>query len=253
MDIRNKRFLITGSSSGIGAATAIHAASKGAKVILVARSEDKLKRICQKIRDSDGTANYHTADLSDLAAVRNVAARIQEGEGTPDIIMNNAGSGQWKYVQETTPEEASAMMTVPYLSAFALTRAFLPQLIERKSGVIINMTSVAAYMAWPGAASYIAARWAMRGFNDALRAELKPHGIGVILVAFAKVTSDYWTHNPGSEQNIPERQSMIPVLTPEVVAKHIVTGIEHDKQQVIEPWQLRFILALSKFFPGMVK
>jgi uncharacterized protein len=253
MDIRNKSFLITGSSSGIGAATARYAASKGAKVILVARSEDKLKRICQEIRDSGGTANYYPADLSDLVAIREVASLMKEKEGTPDIIMNNAGSGQWKRAKETTPEEASAMMNVPYMSAFAMTHAFLPQLIERKSGMIINMTSAAAYMTWPGATSYIAARWAVRGFNDALRAELKAQGVGVMLVAFARVTSDYWVHNPGSEQNIPKRQSIIPELSPEAAAKHIVSGIEHDRQQVIEPWQLRFILVLSKFFPGMVK
>jgi short-subunit dehydrogenase len=108
-------------------------------------------------------------------------------------------------------------------------------------------------MVWPGAASYISARWAMRGFSDALRAELKPHGVHVILVAFAKVASEYWAHNPGSEKNIPERQSMIPVLSPETAAKQIVSGIEQDKQQVIEPWRLRLILALSRIFPGMVK
>jgi len=200
-----------------------------------------------------GAATYYSADLSDLDEVRDVAARIQDTEGTPDIVMNNAGSGRWKYAQETTPEEASAMMAVPYLSAFAVTHAFLPRFIERKSGTIINMTSAAAYMVWPGATSYIAARWAMRGFNDALRAELKPHGIRVMLVAFAKVTSEYWAHNPGSERNIPDRQSMIPVLSPETVAQYIIAGIERDKQQVIEPWQLRFIVFLCRFFPGMVK
>jgi short-subunit dehydrogenase len=253
MDIRNKRFLITGASSGIGAATARCAASKGSIVTVIARSEEKLGILCREIRDSGGAANYYVADLSDFAAVREVATAIQDSHGTPDIIMNNAGSGQWKYAQETTPEEASAMMAIPYLSAFAVTHAFLPQLIERQSGLVINVTSAAAYMVWPGATSYIAARWAMRGFSDALRAELKPHGVGVMLVALAKVTSDYWAHNPGSEKNIPDRQSMIPELSPETAAKHIVNGIENDKRQVIEPWQLRFILALLRFFPGMVK
>ncbi len=249
MDISNKRFLITGASGGIGAATARYAASKGAAVILIARSEDKLERLSREICYSGGAASYYTADLSDLVAVRDVTSRIQQKEGTPDIIMNNAGSGQWKYAQETTPEEASAMMALPYMAAFAVTRAFLPRLIERKSGTIINMTSVAAYMVWPGATSYIAARWAMRGFSNALQAELKPHGVGVVLVAFAKVTSDYWTHNLGSEQKIPERQSMIPILSPETVAKHIIAGIENGKQRVIEPWQLRWIIALSNSFP----
>ncbi len=253
MDILNKKFLITGSSSGIGAATARYAASKGASVILIARSEEKLEKLSREIRESGGSASFYAADLSDFNSVRDVANRIQREQGTPDIIMNNAGIGQWKYTQDTTPEEALSMMSVPYLSAFAITHAFLPKLIEKKSGVIVNMTSAAAYMVWPGAASYIAARWAMRGFTDALRSELTPHGVKVMLVAFAKVTSDYWKHNPGSEANIPTRQSMIPELSPEAAARHIIAGIDQDKQQVIEPRQLRFILGLSKLFPGMVK
>ncbi len=253
MDIDNKKILITGSSSGIGAATARYAAGKGAHVILIARSGEKLETLSRDIRNSGGMASYYVADLSDFDMVRNVATRIRNNEGTPNIIMNNAGAGQWKYMKETTPEEASAIMAVPYLAAFAITHAFLPGLIKRKSGMIINITSAAAYMVWPGAAGYIAARWAMRGFNDSLRMELKPYGITVMLAAFAKVASEYWKHNPGSEEKIPERQSMIPELSPEIAAKHIVAGIEKDKRQVIEPWQLRLVLALSRLFPGMVK
>lgn len=253
MDIRNKTFLITGSSSGIGEATARYAAGKGAKVILVARSQSKLIRICQDIRDSGGVATYYPADLSDLDAAKDVSAQIKNKEGIPDIIMNNAGSGNWKYTQETSPEEASTMMTLPYLSAFAITQSFLSELIDRQSGTIINMTSVAGYMTWPGASGYIAARWAMRGFNDALRDEVKPFGIAVMLVAFAKVKSNYWINNPGSEINIPERQSFIPELSPEDAAQYIVSGIEKDKKQVVEPKHLRFVLALSNVCPSMVK
>nr|VFJ42609.1 MAG: Short-chain dehydrogenase [Candidatus Kentron sp. DK] len=253
MNIRGKKFLITGASGGIGAATARHAARQGAHVILIARSETKLEAVAREIRKEGGTASFYVADLSDTEAVREAAAHIKNNEGVPDVIVNNAGAGKWKYATDTTPSEAAHMMAVPYLAAYSLTHAFLPEFIERKSGAIVNMTSAAAYMVWPGAAAYIAVRWAMRGFTDALRTELSSHGIKVMLVAFAKVTSDYWKNNPGSEQNIPERQSMIPVLSPQDAATHIIRGIEQDKEQVIEPWQLRSIITLARFFPGMVK
>lgn len=253
MNIREKRFLITGASSGIGAATAKRAAKRGAHVILVARSESKLEAVSREVRKEGGIVSFHVADLSDTEAAGEVAARIKNNEGVPDVIVNNAGAGKWKYATDTTPSEAAHMMAVPYLAAYSLTHAFLPEFIERKSGAIVNMTSAAAYMAWPGATAYIAARCAIRGFNEALRTELEPHGIKVMLVAFAKVTSDYWKNNPGSEQNIPERQSMIPVLSPQDAAMHIITGIERDKEQVIAPWQLRSIIALARFFPRMVK
>ena len=219
---------------------------------MVARSENKLKRIAQEINKGDGSASYYVADLSNLSRVRNVATRILESEGTPDIIMNNAGGGQWKFANETTPEEAVEMMAVPYFAAFALTHAFLPKFVERKSGTIVNMTSAAAYMVWPGATTYTAARWAIRGFNDALRTELSPHGIKVMLVAFAKVTTEYWKKNPGSEQRLPKRQWMIPELSPQDAAGYIIRGLERDKKQVIEPWELRLIVTLVRFFPGMV-
>ncbi|MDH3240168.1 MAG: SDR family NAD(P)-dependent oxidoreductase [Alphaproteobacteria bacterium] len=250
MDLRGKKFLITGASSGIGAATARQAAAKGAPVILVARSAERLQRVAESIRDSGGAARVYVADLSDFEAVRTTAARIQQDEGVPDIIMNNAGAGPWKFAHETTPEEAARMMAVPYLGAFAVTRAFLPQMIARRSGVIVNVTSVAAFLAWPGAAAYIAARRAMAGFNDALRVELRPHGIAVMLAAFAKVATEYWQNNPGSEKNLPAGQALIPELTPDDAARFIVAGIEKGKSRVIEPRRLRMILALARLFPG---
>lgn len=158
MDIRNKRVLITGSSSGIGAATAGVAASKGARIILVARSESRLKRVADAIGKAGGEAACFVADLADFAAVRRMASEVLEAEGTPDVIMNNAGSGQWKYAKDTIPEEASQMVVTPYPSAFAVTHAFLPGLIERHSGLVINVTSAAGFMAWPGATAYTAAR-----------------------------------------------------------------------------------------------
>ncbi len=253
MDLHGKKCLITGASGGIGAATAKKAAGQGAAVILVARSQGKLNYLAGEIRDDNHTASVYPTDLSDLAAINDAARRIRDTEGPPDIIINNAGAGQWKYARETAPEEAAGMMAVPYLAAFALTRAFLPEFIERKSGMIVNITSAAAFMTWPGAAAYTAARWAIRGFTEALATELTPHRISVMLVAFAKVSSDYWLHNPGSEQHIPGRQSMIPELTPNEAADHIVKGIRRNTKYVIEPWQRRAVITAAKFFPGMVK
>jgi short-subunit dehydrogenase len=252
MELREKTFLITGASSGIGAATAREAATRGAHVILVARSQAKLERLAEEIRKTGGNASSYVADLSEPAMIRAVTDTIKAVNGTPDIIMNNAGSGIWKYAHETTPEEAAAMVTLPYLAAFGVTHAFLPGLIERGSGTIVNLTSAAAFMAWPGATAYSAARWAMRGFNDALRTELTPYSVNVMLAAFARVNSDYWRNNPGSDAHIPARQAMIPELSPELAARHIISGIEHEQRQVIEPWQLRAIITLAKFFPDMV-
>lgn len=253
MDLRGKRVLVTGASSGIGAATARRAAARGAHAILVARSGDALEAVARDVRAAGGSAEVHVADLADPAAVGAMAEGVRRDGGAPDVLVNNAGAGRWLHAHETAPEEAAGMMAVPYLAAFAVTRAFLPDLLERRSGVVVNVTSAAAYMAWPGAAAYIAARWAVRGFTEALRPELRPHGVRVVLVAFAKVASAYWAHNPGSEERLPERQALIPVLSSEEAARHVVAGIEGGKERVMEPWQLRAVVALARLFPGIVK
>lgn len=253
MDLRGKRVLVTGASSGIGAATARRLAGRGAHPILVARSGDALESVAREIRTDGGSAHVHVVDLAEPADVAEMAERLRREGGAPDVLVNNAGAGRWLHAHETTPEEAAGMMAVPYLAAFAVTRAFLPELLERGSGVVVNVTSAAAYMAWPGAAAYIAARWAVRGFTEALRTELRPHGVRVVLVAFAKVTSEYWAHNPGSEERLPERQSLIPVLSSEEAARHVVAGIEGGRERVMEPWQLRAIVALARLFPGIVR
>ena len=145
------------------------------------------------------------------------------------------------------------MMASPYFAAFFVTRAFLPDMLKRNSGYIINMTSAASRLAWPGATAYIAARWAMHGYTEALRADLNGTGIRVMLVSFAKVASSYWENNPGSEERLPKAQSMMRVLTPEEAAAAIISGVRRNKCEVMAPFMLRIVFALNRFFPSITR
>ena len=109
--------------------------------------------------------------------------------GTPDILVNNAGSGQWKFLEETSPAEIQAMMALPYFAAAWLTSAFLPAMRQRGSRHIVNISSLASRIVWPGATAYTAARWAMRGLSEALRADLYGSGIGVTLYESGEIES----------------------------------------------------------------
>ena len=205
MDVRGKKILITGASSGIGAATASLAARKGAHVLLLGRSVPRLQAVSEGIRGQAGKVSYYVVDLRDPVSTAHTMDRIRAEEGVPDIIVNNAGAGIWKYITETSGAEVVDMMSVPYFGAFFVTRAFLPDFLKRGSGIICNVTSVASFLVWPGAAGYTAARWAMRGFTEALRTELEGSGVRTQLIAFAKVKSEYWEHNPGSEERVPKK------------------------------------------------
>ncbi len=253
MNLTNKLILITGASSGIGAATARLAARQGARVILVARSQDKLECLAEEIHRGGGIAYIHAADLTNPQAVTAMERVISTKIGIPDILFNNAGAGRWLYTDETSMDEAAGMMAAPYLSAFYVTRAFLPAMLKRNSGRIINMTSIAAFMAWPGATAYTAARWAMRGFNEGLRADLHSTKVRITLAAFAKVRSDYWANNLGSEENLPGVQKMIPVLTADQAARAILSSVRWNLPFVAAPFMVHVILSLNYLFPQITR
>lgn len=249
MQWSGKRLLITGASSGIGAATAEGAARRGATVALVARSADKLDAVARRIRQAGGTVTTHAFDVSDPEQVARLAAEVP----TPDVLFNNAGAGQWKPMLETEPAEAAGMMSAPYLAAFYTTRAFLPAMLARGSGVCAFMNSAASRLVWPGAAGYIAARWAVRGLFQAVRMETVGTGVRAAMATFAKVSSEYWQNNPGSEAHVPYVQRMVPVLSPEQVADAILDGLAAGRAEIIAPWHLRAFFLADRLFPSVVR
>ncbi|GIV98465.1 MAG: putative oxidoreductase YqjQ [Herpetosiphonaceae bacterium] len=253
MQIAGRTVLITGASSGIGAAAARALARKGAHVLLLARTQSILEQLAAEIRVRGGTAHVFPVDLADLAAIAHVTQTIKREIGTPDILINNAGAGRWLFIEETNPTEAAEMMAVPYLAAFAITQAFLGEMLRRGRGHIVNLTSPAGYIAWPGAAAYSVARWAMRGFTAALRADLSGTGVGVTLIVPGKVASPYFANNPGSEERIPQLSKLYRTLTPEQVAEAIVTAIEHNRREVVLPFMLKLTMLLHRFFPRPIE
>ena len=242
-----KLVLVTGASSGIGRATAELFARRGARVLLMARSIAKLDEVAAGIRAAGGSAATFAVDLARASQVDSAAAAILTAHGTPDIVVNNAGAGRWKPFVETSTDEARHMMELPYLAAFAVTRAFLPAMLKRKSGRIAFVTSPGSFMVWPNASAYIAARFALRGFAEALRSEVRRSGIGVTLVTLGPVASPYWEHNPDSRRYMPRR---LPLLMPELTvgqaAETIVGAVSAQRRVVVRPWVLRLVIALGR-------
>jgi len=249
MNWSGKRMLITGASSGIGATTAEAAAKRGAELVLVARSADKLEAVAGRIRESGGRVSTRVCDVSDPEQVARLAAEIP----APDVLFNNAGAGRWKSLVDTEMKEAAEMIEAPYLAAFYATRAFLPAMLARRSGVCLYINSAASQLIWPGAAGYTAARWAVRGLFEAVRAETAGSGVRTAMATFAKVSSGYWENNPGSETQVPAAQAAVPVLSPAQVAEAILDGVAAGREEIVAPWQLRAFFLANRLFPATTR
>ncbi|MBW9271619.1 MAG: SDR family NAD(P)-dependent oxidoreductase [Candidatus Thiodiazotropha sp. (ex. Lucinisca nassula)] len=255
MEIGNTTVVVTGASSGIGAELSVSMALAGAaELVLLARNEVALNEVARKVEAVGSRARIYSIDLSDVEAVKTVSGQIRNQMGSPDILINNAGIGQWKYLQDTRLQEIENYMAVPYLAAAWMTAQFLPAMLERGSGHIVNISSVASRLAWPGATAYIASCRAMRGLSDALRADLKRTNIRISHYESGPVESPYWSNNPQSRERVPGvAKLLLPVLSEEKAVHAIVKGITGNKRFIVPSTMLRLIYLLHSAFPWLVQ
>lgn len=220
--------------------------------MLVDRDPERLDLVADAIRVQGHRADSYVIDLCDAEAIATTVEQLVGSHGSPDVLVNDAGAGRWLSIIETSAEEAAQMITVPYLGAFNITRELLPGMLARGCGQIVNLTSVATRLSWPGAVAYSAARAAMEGFTNALRADLHGSGITVTLAMFGTVESPYWQHNPGSRERVPKSARRIRVLSTQEVASLIAHAIEKRSRTVIAPAAFRGLFVMSALFPSQV-
>ncbi len=187
--------LITGASQGIGAALArVFAAEvRGVRLALVARNTRNLRAVAAECTRLGADAAVFTADAADEAAVARAARAVTKRFGAVDVLINNAGAFTQAKFADTSVADFDRMIAVNLRSAFLVTRAFLPAMIERKRGDVFFMSSIAGLSAYPNAAAYCAAKFGVAGLAQVLRAETKAHGIRVTCVYPGATWSPSWS------------------------------------------------------------
>jgi len=184
--------LITGASSGIGSATAWLFAKEGYRVVLVARRENRLEDLADRICLGGGQAIAVRTDVKNLEDINNLVQTALAVFGRIDILFNNAGFGRIDWLEGLAPgDDIQSQIQVNLTGLILLTQAVLPHMIERRSGHIINMSSVAGLLAMPTYSVYAASKFAVRGFSEALRREVAVYGINVSAIYPGAVDTEF--------------------------------------------------------------
>jgi 3-oxoacyl-[acyl-carrier protein] reductase len=213
--LEGKTALVTGSSRGIGKAIALRLASLGAAVGICGRDAEALKTTEAELRQSGARVHSQVADVTRGSEVQSLVEAVEAGLGPIGILVNNAGMGSFGPVHERSEQDWDSLMDTNLKSVFLVSRAVAPLMIQRKSGDIINISSLAGKNTFAGGGLYCASKWGLLGLTGCMAEELRGHGIRVSAVCPGSVLTDF----AGRGKKDPTK-----VLTPEDVA-HAVAMI----------------------------
>jgi len=248
VDFKNKVVLITGASSGIGKQTAIEFAKLGSSIILVARRKNKLEEVENQLKQFNVTTLVCTCDVSKKDQVEKMSKIVLEKFSSIDILVNNAGFAIYGSVHDLSINDIESQMETNYFGMIYCTKNFLPSMLEKKSGHIVNVASVAASFGLPGIASYCASKFAMLGFSEGLKHELSGTGVGITVVSPIMVKTDFFEHP--SFEKMPKYSPTS--LNSKTVAKAIVKASNSSRLEIITPSIVRIAVWLKHTFPYFI-
>lgn len=218
--INGKTAIVTGAGRGIGRATAIALAKEGVNVGLVGLTLSNLEKVAGELSEFDVKVAVATADVADLESITTAVEKIRGELGAVDILINNAGTAKFGGFLDLSPEEWENIIKVNLMGVYNTTRAVLPEMIERKAGDIVNISSSAGQKGAPVTSAYSASKFGVLGLTESLALEVRKHNIRVIGLTPSTVVTDL-----AAEANLisgnPEN-----VMQPEDLADLIVSGLK---------------------------
>ncbi|RKP56196.1 SDR family oxidoreductase [Cohnella endophytica] len=242
--LRNKVVLITGASSGIGALVAKLLAERGAIPILTARSKSKMQQLSAKI---EGEHAVFEMDVTSEDQVREVVSQVLRQYGKIDVLLNNAGYGEFIPFSEAALAHFEGMMDVNYMGTVRCAHAVLPSMLQSGQGHIVNVASMAGKLATAKSTGYAATKHAVLGFTNALRQELRGSGVQVSAVNPGPIDTPFFDR--ADPQGTYVKNVRWLMLDPDKVAKAIVSVIERRKAELDMPWTASVGVKIMQLFP----
>ena len=249
MDFKNQVAIVTGASSGIGQRLAIDFAARGATVIGCSRSPERQQETANELKRYNSTSAMMVCDVGDPKQVRGMVENVLAQFGKIDILVNNAGFGAYRSFAESSTESIESMLRTNYLGTVYCIKEVLASMIARRSGHIVNISSVSGKVGMPNIASYCATKFAQIGLSESLYHELKPLGIHVSVVCPGPVRTKFHLLFDDFAPNAPG----FIVLDAAAVSRAVIKALETKKFEIVLPKFLAFVCFLKGAMPGVVR
>jgi short-subunit dehydrogenase len=245
MRLDGKVAIVTGASEGIGAACAAELSRCGVRLSLTARSEDRLRKAAPH-------ALIIAGDLTREETRRAVVERTLERYGAIDILINNAGVGCYIPSWSAGLDEAHRLMELNYFAPLALTQLVVPHMRARRSGVVVNVSSIGGKVTLPWSTLYSATKFAVNALTEGMRVELRRDGVRTMLVCPGYVRTGFQASSSGQVPDGVVRARRF-AITAEECAVAIRRGLERDARTVVTPRAGWLLVVLSGLFPALVE
>ena len=226
--LKGKTALITGAGKGIGRALAIALANEGVNLGLMARTESDLKSLVEEIAATGVKTAIATADVSAMEAVNEAVGKIKSELGVVDILINNAGTGSFGTFMELEPARWEEIVKVNLFGVYYVTRAILPEMIERKTGDIVNVSSSAGQRGAAVTSAYSASKFGLIGLSESLMQEVRKYNIRVTTLTPSTIATDMAKDLKLTDGN-PDR-----VMQPEDFAELVVSQLKLNRRVFVK-------------------
>ncbi|MED3561641.1 SDR family oxidoreductase [Bacillus xiapuensis] len=237
--IQDRVVIITGASSGIGEATAKELASKGAKVVLAARREERLKKLQEKIQKNGGQAIYKVTNVTSHEQMEELAEYALKEFGKIDVLVNNAGVMPQSFLYKKKIEEWNTMIDVNIKGVLYGIAAVLPSMRERKSGHIITLSSVAGYGVWPASSVYSATKYAVRAITEGLRKEEARNNIRTTIISPGAISTELTETITDTKLKAAFDELYKDAIESENIARAICFAIEQPPEVAVSEMMIR--------------